>query len=386
MESRLQPIPVDIVSQILSRLPIKSLHRFKSVCKTWFSLLSDPKFCLSSERDGVVVWSWSKFTQRSFSLHSMDDNASVKELRTPWKEKSSSISIWGSCNGFLLVLSGRDLFLWNPSTGYYRKMLAYHHFLISMPYRITTGLCYDSSTDDYKAVIGIAYPGGRAVDDGGIFVLVGSFKINVLRRIHFPYNTRSVHRGPVVNGQLHWSISKSDTNFSASNLIIYFDPLKDEFKELPIPHRGENLIFGLGVLGGCLCMVRWDNENNYIEVLAMREYGVKESWTTMFFISNLKLYPPWERLEPLCFTRDGEILMLIVHAFSNKILAYNPKEGSHRIFATSLIDYRRADVATYVESLVSPKPKIPLEYIVDGFVKIFRGLQMVGTRMKMKLL
>lgn len=36
---------VDMLTQILLRLPVKSLLVFKSVSKHWFSLISDPFFC-----------------------------------------------------------------------------------------------------------------------------------------------------------------------------------------------------------------------------------------------------------------------------------------------------------------------------------------------------
>lgn len=37
-------LPLDIISYILSRLPVKSLLRFKCVSKSWCSLISYPQF------------------------------------------------------------------------------------------------------------------------------------------------------------------------------------------------------------------------------------------------------------------------------------------------------------------------------------------------------
>ncbi|KAJ6408555.1 hypothetical protein OIU84_011808 [Salix udensis] len=37
-------IPSDIISDILSRLPVKSLSRFKSVSKSMLAFLGDPEF------------------------------------------------------------------------------------------------------------------------------------------------------------------------------------------------------------------------------------------------------------------------------------------------------------------------------------------------------
>lgn len=40
-------LPQDLVIQILLRLPVKSLVRFKSVCKSWLSFISDSHLWLS---------------------------------------------------------------------------------------------------------------------------------------------------------------------------------------------------------------------------------------------------------------------------------------------------------------------------------------------------
>src|ERR1044072_4289426 len=40
-------LPHDLIVDILVRLPVKSLLRFKSVCKPWLSLISHPQFAKS---------------------------------------------------------------------------------------------------------------------------------------------------------------------------------------------------------------------------------------------------------------------------------------------------------------------------------------------------
>lgn len=99
-------------------------------------------------------------------------------------------------------------------------------------------------------------------------------------------------------------------------LIVYFDSHTDEFVELSmplVPNNGKHnsviqLILGLGVLEGCLCMVRgvyergdevqsnymWEDlafnktdlRINFTELLVMKEHGVGESWTSAFIMSN----------------------------------------------------------------------------------------------------
>ncbi|KAE9444862.1 hypothetical protein C3L33_23240, partial [Rhododendron williamsianum] len=70
-----------------------------------------------------------------------------------------------------------DLYLWNPLNGYFKKVLSYHR-LTSICVR-ASGLCYDSSTNGYKAVMALAplvialAPFSPCVRE---FVMVGNFR------------------------------------------------------------------------------------------------------------------------------------------------------------------------------------------------------------------
>nr|GMD16512.1 F-box/kelch-repeat protein At3g23880-like [Ipomoea batatas] len=63
--------------------------------------------------------------------------------------------------------------------------------------------------------------------------------------------------------------------------IIYFEGESDEFKELPTPELcgRESVVLGLGIIDGCLCMIHKGKEIGKNNVLVMKEYGVKKSWS-----------------------------------------------------------------------------------------------------------
>ncbi|KAF7145372.1 hypothetical protein RHSIM_Rhsim04G0195300 [Rhododendron simsii] len=73
-------IPYDIILNILSRTPVKSLLRFRCVSKSWCALISDPKFNLSIQRRKIVAI---RKYHGSFPVCLIDDEASVTELPEP---------------------------------------------------------------------------------------------------------------------------------------------------------------------------------------------------------------------------------------------------------------------------------------------------------------
>ncbi|KAI8010343.1 F-box protein CPR1 [Camellia lanceoleosa] len=164
--------------------------------------------------------------------------------------------IFGSCNGLLLIWIRDHLFLWNLLTKCSTKVLSYEPLLCT-GYSVVSGLCFDSFSNEYKAVMALSHD---ITIFGGEFVVVGSFRSKTWTKINFPYHFCSVNSGPVVNENLHWFASdKSSDHFFAPREIVYFNPRMNKFKKLPMPqlkngHR--DIILGLGVLEGCLCMVR----------------------------------------------------------------------------------------------------------------------------------
>ncbi|XP_058202726.1 F-box/kelch-repeat protein At3g23880-like [Rhododendron vialii] len=310
-------IPEEIIVEILSRLPLDSLARFTLVSKQWRSLISD----ISVAKTGpptVLFLSDSGARAYSFSPDSIDEHQQevlhMKRVRVPWNMNAfvnrNKIRLLGSCKGLLLMHADEDLFLWNPLVRFFKKVLAFER-LRDEGYRVCSGLCYDSTSDEYKAVLALAH---QTPSYSSEFVVVGSFKGKSWTMIHFPYSVRTANSGPIVNQNLHWYASKNiDTGnyFLSPHQIIYFDAHMDKFEEVPMPDpRGEDgdIICGLGALDGCLCTFRCKGEKS-VELLLMKEYGVQNSWTSIIAVSDfLTSSPYYELLAPLCYTKNGEIL------------------------------------------------------------------------------
>ncbi|OMO85417.1 hypothetical protein COLO4_21633 [Corchorus olitorius] len=125
-------LPEEICIDILERLPVKSLYRFKAVCKPWKSLVSSPSFidrqydrsAANCSKLAVVEERCSKSKKKcSILLHTLNSNpkspveTTTIELPTKYQGKCIS-SCW--CRGLLLaeLVNGSSfmLLLWNPST------------------------------------------------------------------------------------------------------------------------------------------------------------------------------------------------------------------------------------------------------------------------------
>ncbi|XP_057488640.1 F-box/kelch-repeat protein At3g23880-like [Actinidia eriantha] len=348
-------IPECITLEILSRLPIKSLLRFSCISKRWHSLVSSittPKI----KKSKILVTSYSKLDFLTF--HSIDENGDVKRVCEPWKKRASRyyLNFLGSCNGLLLLQIEYDLFLWNPLTSFFKKVLSCN-VLPKYEYEFTFGgLFYDPSTDEYKAVLALSKK----------VVVVVSFKSHSWSKIDFPYIVSTVNSGPVMNGYIHWYTS----GYNSSHQIIYFNSQICEFEKVPMPppkHHSGDYLLGLGALDGCLCMTRSENPRTLegdIEVLVMKEYGVEISWTILFTISNLNnwvyddllLYGYMKNGEAILKVYDGVISLSPISNhldYNSRIRTFNPDDNTHREILIQP-EYYHAKVIFYEESLVTP--------------------------------
>ncbi|OMO85408.1 hypothetical protein COLO4_21640 [Corchorus olitorius] len=381
----------EIVDDILLRLPVKSLKRFKLVSKPWNSLISDPKFAVSHLHDKVlrVGQIYAKGGPKpSLSLYSMDADGSNREIVTvnydyvykhddyynnPYDD-NSDVKILGSCNGLLFLLLGTSKYLlWNPITREYKYIALDSSRREDEQGKIISGLGYDSSSGNYKGITvshyisGISSPHDEDVLYEEMHCYVYDYKQDSWTEKknnynEFPYSLHSCNSAIMVNGVPHWCVYRRHgrhregydrLQIRVSYVIIYFDLETEKFKEVEVPEwAAEEVKFYLGVLGGCLCMCLDPRENSTsFEVWTMKEYRIVESWTKSFVISS----PFFKELRPLCFTDTGknQVLMEVEekNEVGRKLIIFNLREKTQK---TLLVDKNfESSVCTYVGSLVS---------------------------------
>nr|XP_017255480.1 PREDICTED: putative F-box protein At2g16220 [Daucus carota subsp. sativus] len=170
----LRPNPTlsnDLISEILVRVPVKSLIQFQLVSKTWLSLIKDPVFVKAQLRRAIrsgsdetlmlVRYSCSTSTESAklkLSLFDVDSKQIVSEIKYPYSQGESRslppLTVVGSANGIVCVVlhetSRMDrFFLWNPATRQSSSVIPGRGFSTSR----AIGFGYDPVDGDYKIVV-----------------------------------------------------------------------------------------------------------------------------------------------------------------------------------------------------------------------------------------
>ncbi|XVF62731.1 hypothetical protein PTKIN_Ptkin09bG0031600 [Pterospermum kingtungense] len=359
----MENLPPDVIIEILSRLPVKSLCRFKCVCKLWQFLISHPKFVRRhinlTITDKEIEHQRRKLILNSCSLSSLyyveyealsSNHLMARELDLELiKSLHDEVKLVGSFNGLLCVSVGPErMFLFNPAMKELKKIPnldgnIFHPWFSHISRPCIYGFGYDHSLDDYKVV--------NIVNEA--FVYVYSLKTDTWRKAaqNFPYKSFNSDHGIPLNGAVHWVFGRGKNSVeSSSRVIVAFDFAEGKLREVPLPSDAADSFNTVGVFGGCLCWLTCGTSTGTTAVKqydfwVMSEYGIKESWTKV--VINI----PFLCLRPLSFLKNDEALLEI----DGKLVLYNPKEGTHRELVIHGIHGRKKlEIQTYVESLVSP--------------------------------
>ncbi|XP_058211731.1 F-box protein CPR1-like [Rhododendron vialii] len=285
----LPDVPGQIVYDILSRLPVKSLCRFKLVSKSWLALITDPEFVKShlhhqSTNDNNINHKIILCSGTSPSMYSVDYQApdhNVTELKSPGPCKYY-VEIPGLLNGIVLLrMDNAEICLWNPSVKMYQKFSPPEGENGSVKY----GLCHDSVSDDFRV--------NSRLTDGRSAVHVFTSKLNSWKRIgDFGYFIISFAEGRMGHRIGLRVVTRIYLAISLRRLFVL--------------------------------MLRRRNSRSQesSDVWVMKEYDVKESWIKLFVVPNVPGEFYFSHIRVLCYRKDGEVVMKLD---SEKLAIYNPK-------------------------------------------------------------
>jgi len=369
-------LPDDVIVEVLSYSPVKSLIRLRCVCKSWNTLISsDPTFVKlhlqrSTRHKHIALTSYyyegSASSVITFPLNHLLENPSlITVYNNGYKrlELNNYTRIVGSCNGLLCLVGLSNttehqnywFHVWNPATRKISQRLRYFHRPrkpISDRLRFTFG--YDNSTDTYKVV-------AFSSDE----VKVCSVRDNVWRNIpgFHDFAHVAVYHGNIFNecvylsGTVYWlaiqnklSFSYGKKDFTVEQLIIISLDLSTEtYRRLLPPREVDDVPVvqpTLAVLRDRLCFSHMLKITHFA-VWQMTEFGVEQSWTQFLKIScqNLQIY---HELFPVCLSENGQTLILL-GSRGNEVILYNLREN--RVEKSS--GHTLCHAKDYVESLAS---------------------------------
>ncbi|KAK9741598.1 hypothetical protein RND81_03G116300 [Saponaria officinalis] len=288
----MKTIPQELLVNILSRLPAKSVGRCRCVWKPWQTLLSEVDFIkahLDQTKEFVdngllmLISSQSNtMYSASISHNSFNDiTALATELGFVVSSEFWTEGMKDDTNKRLLV---------NPTTKNVQELPVSPYALDPHASFTMYGVGYDHVSDDYKVVTLSYYDtdNEHEPDCTEMFVNVYSVRTGTWKRGESsPYDHAVGHltAGVFVGECIHWLASRTSDYSSA---IVGFDLTEEKFHEVPAPSSidDDNFVLNrLVVLGGCLTIfpLRPKKET---DIWMMKEYGVKESWTKFSIVDN----------------------------------------------------------------------------------------------------
>ncbi|KAI3869299.1 hypothetical protein MKX03_010515 [Papaver bracteatum] len=367
-------LPWDILSDILIRLPLKSIVRFRCVNHSWYNHLKCPKFLKARDDYAVEMGKFNLMfhNQNDIYTFSYDTSLSTCErtshIEYPTESDEKEIEVLGCCNGLVLLrhidlmddtsLSYVIIILWNPTTneckrlpnpptGKQAKDRSYVEY----------GFGYDEQIEDFKVVHLTEASYGRW---SRCEVYVYTLKSNSWSRVdsveidglHYPRSC-DMGRWPV-NGCFHWIAKLERSNFLHGFFLLRFEFETEDFDAVPLPDFEENAMVCLCVLGGSLCCFCYGSE--VLGLWELKDNGEEESWTKVFTIELREHFRKVSSFMPLQFLKNGKIVLGLELADNClHIVHYDPK---HLTFETikahdESIRGSAFSSSVYVESLFS---------------------------------
>ncbi|KAK9667714.1 hypothetical protein RND81_13G006200 [Saponaria officinalis] len=318
-------LPIDfIAAEILPRLPAKSLLRFKSVCKSFNTVISSPEFVrlhlrhsLSSDNRLLVIPSTDR-TVYTFDLDSLSSSSSAASATFSWPDQAF---IEGSCNGVLLITGYFGglyrLVLLNPSTRTYVDVFSTTNYL---------GFGFDHLNNDYKIVVVIDYHTNVLKSRVTKIYSLNSKSWKIVENkippdaIQYPYSGALVD-----NHLLHWIFWTPSTG---KRIIGCFDICLEKWgADVPLPghYCDKNELQDMGVVDGRLFCSFENRVDLSYDVWVMEEYGVQESWTKLLSVA----IPDYVKggIVPVAISGSSPSQVLIKHQRDSEMFWYNTVDG-----------------------------------------------------------
>uniref|UniRef100_A0A7N2MD30 F-box domain-containing protein n=1 Tax=Quercus lobata TaxID=97700 RepID=A0A7N2MD30_QUELO len=251
---------------IFSRLPITTILQCKSVCKTWFNIISDPYFTklhharapvsLILRASGNFFSRWYVLALEGWDKH--DSFVPLKQLPREISHLGEALQFETWCNGLLCISAYCPK---NSVTNYVLNVITGEYMSLPKP---------GPKSDGFK----------RTIRGFGFSQATKRYK--VIQEIY-------EDRKPLATHQHHHTSHSQLEPYNNSTFICHFDIENEQLKPFPGPpvqdfSQVEKM--NLGVSGGFLYLSENLLTSCSVEIWVMKDYGIKKSWTKEFVIPD----------------------------------------------------------------------------------------------------
>ncbi|KAF5177619.1 F-box protein [Thalictrum thalictroides] len=344
-------LPSEIITQILSRLPVRSVYVCRSVCKTWLNIIDDRRrfvplhFSRSLEEKEATTFIFVPSGNRRpiYMVEVKKEQHNYKATQIDFCGPHYNTKYANSCNGLFCFsatpsYSDNDYhtYIHNPATRECVKLPSSFSCLESMDINLphgdlfvnNLGIGYDFSSNAFKVlqILGVSYGFGHPTSVKAQVYTLGT---NSWRQLeNFPHVSCFQSIPALINGSLHWPSYEN---------ILAFDLASENFGFVEYPQI--NLVPNapsvfpeinprLVVLDGCLS-IAVSSSGEDVGLWIMKDYNVKESWIKLVIKRNyLHDRVKFHSVLPITFWKNGELLLL----YGSKILVSYDTSGRYTLF------------------------------------------------------
>ncbi|KAL3628797.1 hypothetical protein CASFOL_027843 [Castilleja foliolosa] len=247
---------------------VKTILRFKSVCKPWRDLFSTPEFrklhhsqfSIDPKKQSFIVHSFRKNCsnpKNQFSIFKIDSSKKRPTIVDDPFAHTQDIEFLtvGCCNGLVCIFSGLDIVLWNPAM----KLSKTFPIKDYGPFEILSfGFGYDAAGADFKVVM-IFGKKRRILGRKEVIVTSAEmYSVNLDSwtsvNVSIQFSGFTYRNDVIVNGNPHWVAW-----VNGNKGYVCFDVMELVFKFVPM--RIWNTEVGLVDWNGALASISYTNDN-----------------------------------------------------------------------------------------------------------------------------
>lgn len=367
METRTEYLPEEILTDILLRLPVKSLIRFRLVCKSWFTLLKNPNFIATHLNHS------SAYNCNHLLVHTQAENHAISLLSNKTLNVTLKIDsprtpkvverevIVGSCNGLVCLSRDSEIVLWNPATKEH-KVLPTPSISTECfnPLITCRSIGFGFHVEDYKVVrmVNSNYLVSGKITPKVEVYSTSSGSWRVIDAI-IPCYVDQRKCSMVLKGVPYWlgfgpicpnTIFVPRREVLRDEFVLSFDMGNEVFLQVDVPGAKDyhcKYSKKLGVYNESVAIMyypSYEKDVRFVELWVMKDHVVDECW-----VQVLRIGPFSTLWTPLGCWENG---VVILQNHKDELLLYDPTIGKAEAVPTNGAPMFSTSIATYMESLV----------------------------------